>query len=113
MICMSYKKLVVDLKLGNIILCVDGIIIFIVLFCDLDVGIVRCRCENIVVFSERKNVNFFGVVVDLFILTEKDMEDILGWGIFNNIDMIVLFFVRKGFDFVYVRKVFGFYVKYI
>ncbi|KAG1359544.1 Pyruvate kinase, cytosolic isozyme [Cocos nucifera] len=86
MISMSYKKLPVDLKPGNAILCADG---------------------------ERKNVNLPGIVVDLPTLTEKDKEDILGWGVPNNIDMIALSFVRKGSDLVHVREVLGPYAKRI
>ncbi|CAD5168680.1 pyruvate kinase, cytosolic isozyme [Musa acuminata AAA Group] len=107
MISMSYKKLPLDLKPGNSILCADGTITMTVLSCDPGAGTVRCRCENTAKLGERKNVNLPGVVVDLPTLTEKDKEDILGWGVPNNIDMIALSFVRKGSDLVTVRKVLG------
>ncbi|KAH9746895.1 Pyruvate kinase [Citrus sinensis] len=105
MITMSYKKLPVDVKPGNTILCADGTITLTVLSCDPKSGTVRCRCENTAMLGERKNVNLPGVVVDLPTLTEKDKEDILRWGVPNNIDMIALSFVRKGSDLVNVRKV--------
>ena len=110
---MSYKKLPVDLKPGNTILCADGTITFTVLSCDPAAGTVRCRCENTAVLGERKNVNLPGVVVDLPTLTEKDKEDIMDWGVPNNIDMIALSFVRKGSDLVNVRKLLGPHAKYI
>ncbi|KAK1559227.1 hypothetical protein Q3G72_012131 [Acer saccharum] len=113
MISMSYKKLPVDVKPGNTILCADGTITLTVLSCDPDAGTVRCRCENTAMLGERKNVNLPGVVVDLPTLTEKDKEDILAWGVPNNIDMIALSFVRKGSDLVNVRKVLGPHAKYI
>ncbi|KAJ1442546.1 Pyruvate/Phosphoenolpyruvate kinase-like domain superfamily [Sesbania bispinosa] len=113
MISMSYKKLPVHLKPGNTILCSDGTITLTVLSCDQDAGTVRCRCENTAMLGERKNVNLPGVVVDLPTLTEKDKEDILGWGVPNNIDMIALSFVRKGSDLVNVRKVLGKHAKNI
>ena len=113
MICMSYKKLAVDVKPGMVILCADGTISFKVLACDKKLGLVRCRCENSSVLGERKNVNLPGVVVDLPTLTEKDKEDILKWGIPNKIDMIALSFVRKGSDLVEVRKVLGKHAKNI
>ncbi|NP_001311913.1 pyruvate kinase, cytosolic isozyme [Capsicum annuum] len=113
MISMSYKKLVVDLKPGNTILCADGTITLTVLSCDPAAGTVRCRCENTATLGERKNVNLPGVVVDLPTLTEKDKEDILEWGVPNNIDMIALSFVRKGSDLVNVRKVLGPHAKRI
>lgn len=113
MICMSYKKLAVDVKPGMVILCADGTISFTVLSCDKESGFVRCRCENSAVLGERKNVNLPGVVVDLPTLTEKDNEDILHWGIPNKIDMIALSFVRKGSDLVVVRKLLGNHAKNI
>ncbi|KAL4280073.1 hypothetical protein GQ457_03G005600 [Hibiscus cannabinus] len=112
-ISMSYKKLAVDLKPGNTILCADGTITLSVLSCDPEAGTVRCRCENTAMIGERKNVNLPGVVVDLPTLTEKDIEDILGWGVPNSIDMIALSFVRKGSDLVNVRKVLGPHAKKI
>ncbi|KAF3943332.1 hypothetical protein ACB098_08G142300 [Castanea mollissima] len=113
MICMSYKKLAVDVQPGMVILCADGTISFKVLACDKKLGLVRCRCENTAVLGERKNVNLPGVVVDLPTLTEKDKEDILKWGIPNKIDMIALSFVRKGSDLVEVRKLLGKHAKNI
>lgn len=113
MITMSYKKLPVDVKPGNTILCADGTITLTVLSCDPKSGTVRCRCENTAMLGERKNVNLPGVVVDLPTLTEKDKEDILRWGVPNNIDMIALSFVRKGSDLVTVRKVLGPHAKNI
>lgn len=113
MISMSYKKLAQDLKPGNPILCADGTITLTVLSCDPAAGTVRCRCENTAVLGERKNVNLPGVVVDLPTLTDKDKEDILGWGVPNNIDMIALSFVRKGSDLVHVRNVLGSHSKRI
>ncbi|XP_010539372.1 PREDICTED: probable pyruvate kinase, cytosolic isozyme [Tarenaya hassleriana] len=113
MICMSYKKLAEDVKPGMVILCADGTISLAVLSCDKENGLVRCRCENSAMLGERKNVNLPGVVVDLPTLTEKDKEDILGWGVPNQIDMIALSFVRKGSDLVEVRKLLGKHAKNI
>ncbi|KAK4706912.1 hypothetical protein R3W88_033532 [Solanum pinnatisectum] len=96
MICMSYKKLAEDVKPQSVILCADGTITFIVLSCDKEKGLVRCRCENTAALGERKNVNLPGVIVDLPTLTDKDKDDILNWGVPNHIDMIALSFVRKG-----------------
>jgi pyruvate kinase len=41
MISMSYKKLPVDVKPGNVILCSDGTISLMVLSCDPEAGAVR------------------------------------------------------------------------
>lgn len=113
MICMSYKKLAEDVKPGMVILCADGTISFSVLSCDKAKGLVQCRCENTAVLGERKNVNLPGVIVDLPTLTEKDKEDIMQWGVPNQIDMIALSFVRKGSDLVEVRKLLGEHAKSI
>ncbi|XP_078440247.1 pyruvate kinase, cytosolic isozyme [Wolffia australiana] len=112
-ITMSYKKLAVDLKPGNTILCADGTITLTVLSCDRAAGTVKCRCENTAMLGERKNVNLPGVVVDLPTLTDKDKEDILGWGIPNSIDMIAVSFVRKRADLINVRRLLGPYAKTI
>jgi Pyruvate kinase, barrel domain len=55
--------------------------------------------------SERKNVNLPGVVVDLPTLTAKDEDDLVNWGLPNDIDFIAASFVRKGSDLDYIRKV--------
>lgn len=112
-ITMSYKKLAVDVNPGMVILCADGTISLLVLACDKENGTVRCRCENTAMLGERKNVNLPGVVVDLPTLTEKDKEDIMKWGVPNQIDMIALSFVRKGSDLVQVRKLLGKHAKTI
>ena len=54
---------------------------------------------------ERKNVNLPGVVVDLPTLTKKDEDDLVNWGLPNDIDFIAASFVRKGLDLDNIRKV--------
>ncbi|GER49457.1 pyruvate kinase [Striga asiatica] len=104
MISMSYNKLAEDLRPQSTILCSDGTISLTVLECNIDQGLVRCRCENTAFLGERKNVNLPGVVVDLPTLTDKDRNDILEWGIPNKIDIIALSFVRKGSDLAAVEN---------
>lgn len=106
-IAMSYKKLAHDLKPQSLILCADGSISLKVLQCDEEAGLVRCRCMNAAVLGERKNVNLPGVAVDLPTLTEKDVDDIMRWGIPNRIDIIALSFVRRADDVVRVRELLG------
>eukprot|EP00775_Hariotina_reticulata_P009718 gene9717-9877_t len=43
--------------------------------------------------GERKNVNLPGVIVDLPTLTDKDVDDILNWGVANEIDLIAASFL--------------------
>ena len=85
----------------------DGSIVMVVLSCHPENGTVRCRCANTAMLGERKNVNLPGVVVDLPTITEKDRDDILGWGVPNGIDFIAASFVRKGSDVRYIREVLG------
>ena len=54
---------------------------------------------------ERKNMNLPGVVVDLPTLTSKDEDDLVNWGVPNDIDFIAASFVRKASDIEYIRKV--------
>lgn len=63
--------------------------------------------------GERKNVNLPGVVVDLPTLTEKDVDDIVNWGVANEIDLIAASFVRKGSDLDLIREVLGERGRYI
>ncbi|XP_024395798.1 pyruvate kinase, cytosolic isozyme isoform X2 [Physcomitrium patens] len=107
MIAMSYKKLATDLQPGNIILCSDGSITMTVLECDVEKGMVKCRCENTAMLGEKKNVNLPGVVVDLPTITEKDIDDIMTWGVPNKIDFIAASFVRKGSDVLAIKKLLG------
>eukprot|EP00208_Stichococcus_sp_RCC1054_P007328 CAMPEP_0206143566 /NCGR_PEP_ID=MMETSP1473-20131121/21028_1 /ASSEMBLY_ACC=CAM_ASM_001109 /TAXON_ID=1461547 /ORGANISM="Stichococcus sp, Strain RCC1054" /LENGTH=509 /DNA_ID=CAMNT_0053539035 /DNA_START=205 /DNA_END=1734 /DNA_ORIENTATION=+ len=107
MISMSYKKLAEDVKKGSQILCADGSIVLEVIDTDPAAGIVTCKCQNNAKLGERKNVNLPGVVVDLPTLTAKDEEDLVKWGVPNDIDFIAASFVRKGSDLDYIRKVLG------
>ncbi len=50
-------------------------------------------------------MNLPGVVVDLPTLTEKDIDDIVNWGIKNEIDFIAASFVRKASDVKFIRKI--------
>jgi len=45
-----------------------------------------------------------GVIVDLPTFTEKDVDDIVNFGIKNNVDFIAASFVRKGADIKNLRQ---------
>ena len=113
MICMSYAKLAVDLQPGNTILCSDGSITMTVLECDTVKNKVRCRCENTAMLGEKKNVNLPGIIVDLPTITQKDIDDIMNWGVPNNIDFIAASFVRKGEDVKKIKALLGPHAKRI
>ena len=46
-----------------------------------------------------------GVVVDLPTLTDKDIDDIVNWGIKYDVDFVAASFVRKASDVEYIREV--------
>lgn len=66
--------------------------------------IVSAVAHMALICRERKNVNLPGVVVDLPTLTKKDEDDLVNWGIPNDIDFIAASFVRKGQDLDNIRK---------
>ena len=83
----------------------DGSIVLRVISCDVPGGKVKCKCTNTATLGERKNCNLPGVNVDLPTLTEKDVDDIVSWGIPNDIDFIAASFVRKPSDIDNINKV--------
>jgi len=107
LIAVSYPKLAEHVQPGTSILAADGSITLSVVRTDPAAGQVICRCENNAKLGERKNMNLPGVVVDLPTITEKDQDDILNWGIKNEIDILAPSFVRKGSDVVHIRQVLG------
>ena len=106
-IAVSYRDLAKDVKTGSKILCADGSITLKVLSTDVNKGEVLCRCENSAMLGERKNMNLPRVNVNLPTITEKDKDDILNWGVKNNVDFIAASFVRKGSDIEYHSRSFG------
>jgi pyruvate kinase len=103
----SYASLAKSVKPGQSILVADGSLVLTVLSVDEAAGEVSCRVENNASIGERKNMNLPGVVVDLPTLTDKDIADIVEWGIPNNIDFIAASFVRKASDVHKIREVLG------
>jgi len=101
----SYAKLASSVSIGQSILVADGSLVLTVISCDVVEGEVVTRVENNASMGERKNMNLPGVVVDLPTLTEKDIDDIVNWGIKNDIDLIAASFVRKASDVAHVRKI--------
>ena len=106
-IAISYKKLAQDVFPGNQILIADGSLVLVVVSCDKASGTVKARCTNTATIGERKNCNLPGVIVDLPTITEKDTEDLVKWGVTNQIDFVAASFVRKGSDVKAIRQVLG------
>lgn len=103
----SYEGLARSVKPGQTILVADGSLVLTVKSVNEEAGEVTCNVENNASIGERKNMNLPGVVVDLPTLTEKDIDDIVNWGIPNEIDFIAASFVRKASDVTKIREVLG------
>lgn len=106
-IAVSYPHLARDVKEGGSILMADGAVVLRVDSTDIDAGTVSCTCMNKAKLGERKNCNLPGVEVDLPTLTEKDVHDLVDFGVKHGVDFIAASFVRKGSDVVEVRRTLG------
>jgi pyruvate kinase len=94
----SYEKLASSVCTGQQILVADGSLVLTVLSCDIPNNEITCRIENNCSMGERKNMNLPGVKVDLPTFTEKDVKDIVEFGIARKVEFIAASFVRKGED---------------
>lgn len=99
----SYATLATSVHAGQQILVADGSLVLTVLNTDASAGEVTCRIENNATIGERKNMNLPGVIVDLPTFTEKDVNDIVNFGIKHNVDFIAASFVRKASDLANLR----------
>merc|ERR1719224_208347 len=88
MLAVSYEALARDVAVGAQILIADGSLVLKVQSTDTARGTVDCVAMNSATIGERKNVNLPGVVVDLPTVTEKDVNDIRGWAVPNQVDFI-------------------------
>merc|ERR1712136_495722 len=87
-IAVSYPKLPTSVKPGGIILCADGSLSLSVKECGEDYVI--CEVLNSVKLGERKNCNLPGVKVDLPVLQEKDVKDLVEFGIPQGVDFVAI-----------------------
>jgi len=100
----SYASLASSVNPGQQILVADGSLVLTVLSCDVASREVTCRIENNVSIGERKNMNLPGVKVDLPTFTEKDVKDIVEFGIARKVEYIAASFVRTGDDVRNLKK---------
>lgn len=103
----SYADLATSVKTGQSVLVADGSLVLTVLSCHPSEGEVVCRIENDCSIGERKNMNLPGVIVNLPTLTDKDVDDIVNWGLKYNVDYIAASFVRKAADVHRIREILG------
>jgi pyruvate kinase len=100
----SYSAIATTVTPGQEILVADGSLVLTVLSADVAAGEITCRVENNCSIGERKNMNLPGVVVDLPTFTEKDVDDIVNWGIKHKVDFVAASFVRKASDVTNLRQ---------
>lgn len=81
----SYPRIATSVNPGQQVLVADGSLVLTVLSCDEAAGELSCRVENDCAIGERKNMNLPGVVVDLPTFTEKDVDDIVNFGVKHNV----------------------------
>lgn len=62
-------------------------------------------CKNDFVLTDRMKINLPGAVISLETLTDKDQDDILEFGLKQNIDFVAVSFTRKASDIELVRGV--------
>mmetsp|Transcript_49565 Transcript_49565/g.89050 ORF Transcript_49565/g.89050 Transcript_49565/m.89050 type:complete len:359 (-) Transcript_49565:329-1405(-) len=104
-IAVSYPKLPTAVKPGNLILCADGSLVLEVLSCGEDH--VMTKVMNDCKMGERKNCNLPGVQVDLPVLQEKDIDDLVNFGIPQKVDFVAASFVQSAADVKFIRETLG------
>ena len=68
---------------------------------------IRVKVLNDAVLGEKKNMNLPGIIVKLPTLTEQDEDDLVNFGLKENVDMIAASFVRKAIDVEYIKDILG------
>merc|ERR1712195_176944 len=104
-IACSYEGLPTTVAVGSTIFIADGSLTCTVTEI-LEDG-VKARVENNCTLGEKKNMNLPGAAVDIPVLTEKDEDDLVDFGIAQNVDFIAASFVRKASDIEYIKDVLG------
>lgn len=101
----SYKSLPKSVSVGSRILVADGALMLQVV--EIKETSVMAEVINNASFGDKKNMNLPGAVVDLPTLTDKDIDDLVNFGVANNVDYIAASFVRKASDIDFIRQVLG------
>jgi len=104
-LAITYPAICSSVEVGGQILAADGSLVMTVK--EIKESSVVVEVMNNCVLGERKNMNLPGCIVDLPTLTEKDIDDLVNWGLVQGIDFIAASFVRKGSDIDRIREVLG------
>ena len=101
----SYKSLPTSVKVGSKMLVADGSLMLEVL--EVRAASVVAKILNNASIGDKKNMNLPGAIVDLPTLTDKDVDDLVNFGLVHGVDFIAASFVRKASDLDYIRQVLG------
>lgn len=104
-IALSYDKLCASVKPGNTILCADGSLSLKVK--EVGKDFVMTEVMNNCKLGERKNCNLPGIKVDLPVLQEKDINDLVNFGIPQAVDFVAASFVQSAEDVKFIRQTLG------
>ena len=96
----TYDRLPQDVKAGDRLLLVDGLIELTAL--EVGADTVRCRVVIGGEIGDHKGINLPGVAVSATAMTPKDRED-LAFGISQGVDMVAVSFVRSAEDISQVK----------
>mmetsp|Transcript_26039 Transcript_26039/g.77583 ORF Transcript_26039/g.77583 Transcript_26039/m.77583 type:complete len:510 (-) Transcript_26039:404-1933(-) len=101
----TYQQLPQSVKPGNTILMADGSLSLTVkeVGPDFVITTVMNNCS----LGERKNCNLPGVKVDLPVLQQKDIDDLVNFGIPQGVDFVAASFVQSAEDLKNIRKTLG------
>eukprot|EP00448_Togula_jolla_P005605 CAMPEP_0170598682 /NCGR_PEP_ID=MMETSP0224-20130122/16380_1 /TAXON_ID=285029 /ORGANISM="Togula jolla, Strain CCCM 725" /LENGTH=535 /DNA_ID=CAMNT_0010923255 /DNA_START=102 /DNA_END=1709 /DNA_ORIENTATION=- len=104
-IALSYDKICSSVKKGNTILCADGSLSLRVK--EVGSDYVMTEVMNSCKLGERKNCNLPGVKVELPVLQEKDIKDLVEFGIPQGVDFVAASFVQNAQDVKTIRDTLG------
>jgi pyruvate kinase len=101
----TYAKLPTAVVPGNQILIADGSLVLKVKSCGSDH--VMTEVMNDCSLGERKNCNLPGVKVDLPVLQDKDVNDLVNFGIPQGVHFVAASFVQSAADVKLIRQTLG------
>lgn len=84
-----------SVSIGSWILIADGNLTLKVIEIDKKKNQVLTEVQNNFILGEKKNVNIPGAKIEIDTITEKDVNDIVNFGLKNNVDFIALSFTRS------------------
>lgn len=104
-VSINYPELLEKVKEGEYIYLYDGTIRAKVIETGVEI---KAKVENHGTLNSRKGINFPNTVIDINVITKKDIKDI-AWGVENKVDYFAISFVQNKEDMIQARKLLGDY----